>query len=260
MTEDTSELTQLGHRTFECPHCKALAAQDWFAMGGFALDYRGSEPVRNRQRAPNAYTEWFDQSYTTSKPYVMSSALSPDSFGPRIVAMHLSRCHACQKVSIWYKHKCIFPSKSSAPAPNEDLSEDVKRDYLEAAEIVDTSPRGAAALLRLCVEKLANELNAQGRTLDDKIGWLISEKGLSVEIQRMLDTVRVIGNEAVHPGSMDLKDDVRTASMLFAILNLIAMQLLTQPRLIEEQWNTVPAKKRKAAEDRDARNAAKKKS
>jgi hypothetical protein len=190
----------------------------------------------------------------------MSSALSPDSFGPRIVAMHLSRCHACQKVSIWYKHKCIFPSKSSAPAPNEDLSEDVKRDYLEAAEIVDTSPRGAAALLRLCVEKLANELNAQGRTLDDKIGWLISEKGLSVEIQRMLDTVRVIGNEAVHPGSMDLKDDVRTASMLFAILNLIAMQLLTQPRLIEEQWNTVPAKKRKAAEDRDARNAAKKKS
>ena len=131
---------------------------------------------------------------------------------------------------------------------------------MEASQILEASPRGAAALLRLSVEKLVNELSAEGRTLDDKIGWLISEKGLSVEIQRMLDIVRVIGNEAVHPGSMDLKDDTATASMLLNTLNLIAMQLLTQPRLIEEQWKAVPAKKRKAAEDRDARNAAKKKS
>jgi len=39
-------------------------------------------------------------------------------------------------------------------APNSDLSEDIKKDYLKAANIFTDSPRASAALLRLALQKL----------------------------------------------------------------------------------------------------------
>ena len=38
-------------------------------------------------------------------------------------------------------------------------------------------------------------------------------------------------NEAVHHGEMDLRDDVETASQLFVLVNAIADQMITQPKL-----------------------------
>ena len=87
---------------------------------------------------------------------------------------------------------------------------DVLRDYKEAQSILNLSPRGAAALLRLVIEKLVTHLKAEGRDINAQIAWLVS-KGLPEQVQQALDAVRVIGNEAVHPGSMDLHDDKNTA-------------------------------------------------
>ncbi len=72
------------------------------------------------------------------------------------------------------------------------MSEGVKADYEEARSILNLSPRGAAVLLRLCVEKLSIHLNAQGSTLDDKIADLV-KKGLDDRVQQALDAVGVIG-------------------------------------------------------------------
>jgi len=48
----------------------------------------------------------------------------------------------------------IYPSGiSAAPLPHVEIPEDVKRDYIEAKNIVNASPRGAAALLPACVAK-----------------------------------------------------------------------------------------------------------
>jgi hypothetical protein len=41
------------------------------------------------------------------------------------------------------------------------------------------------------------------------------QKGLDVQIQQALDTVRVIGNEAVHPGEMDVRDDPSLVGTLY---------------------------------------------
>ena len=87
---------------------------------------------------------------------------------------------------------CFYPPQRHGPEPNEDLSEGVKADYEEARSILNLSPRGAAVLLRLCVEKLSIHLNAQGSTLDDKIAALV-KKGLDDCVQQALDAVRVIG-------------------------------------------------------------------
>ncbi len=77
------------------------------------------------------------------------------------------------------------------------------------------------------------------------------KEGLSPTIQRALDIVRVIGNDAVHPEQMDLKDDVETANKLFELVNLIAQAMITQPKETEQLYETLPEHKRKAIEDRD---------
>lgn len=52
----------------------------------------------------------------------------------------------------------IFPSGSNIPMPHTDMPESVKEIYNEAREIASNSPRAAAALLRLALEKLTEEL------------------------------------------------------------------------------------------------------
>lgn len=107
-------------------------------------------------------------------------------------------CSHCGKYSIWYLRKMIHPDFSGVESPNDDLNEDIKRDYLEAASIVQKSPRGAVALLRLAIQKLCIQLGEKGKDLNTDIGNLV-KKGLLVRVQQSLDALRVIGNEAVIP-------------------------------------------------------------
>ena len=48
----------------------------------------------------------------------------------------------------------IFPSGSTIPMAHTDMPESVKEIYDEAREIAGQSPRAAAALLRLALEKI----------------------------------------------------------------------------------------------------------
>jgi hypothetical protein len=73
-------------------------------------------------------------------------------------------------------------------------------------------------------------------------------------VQKALDTVRVIGNEAVHPGEMDLKDDGAIVGQLFVLLNAIANDMITQPRLRDELYSKLPANKLAGIAARDNKN------
>jgi hypothetical protein len=64
--------------------------------------------------------------------------------------------------------------------------------------------------------------------------------------------VRVIGNESVHPGSIDLNDDRETALRLFDLVNAIADQMISHPKKVKEMYGKLPEEKRKAIEARDA--------
>jgi len=75
--------------------------------------------------------------------------------------------------------------------------------------------------------------------------------GLDVRVQKALDTVRVIGNEAVHPGQLDLRDDRATAEMLFKLFNLIVDKTISEPKHISEIYAALPGEKLKAIEHRD---------
>jgi len=71
-------------------------------------------------------------------------------------------------------------------------------------------------------------------------------------VQESLDTLRVIGNEAVHPGEMDLRDDMAVASSLFKLVNFIAEKLITEPKEVDEIYNKLPTSKKEHIASRDS--------
>ena len=160
------------------------------------------------------------------------------------------RCDHCHDMTFWYQRVMIYPDASGVAPPNPDLRDDRQADYQEAASIVQKSPRGAAAILRLCIQKLCGELGEKGKKIDDDIAALV-KKGLPLTIQQSLDIVRVIGNNAVHPGQIDLKDDQDTAMKLFTLINLIARIMITQPKEIAALYSSLPQKSLDAIQRRD---------
>lgn len=162
----------------------------------------------------------------------------------------ISKCEHCKGYSLWRETKMVFPDSSTAPLPNKDLPDEIRRDFEEARNIINRSPRGAAALFRLCIQKLCKHLGESGKNINNDISALV-KKGLNPQIQKSLDIVRVIGNDAVHPGEIDLRDDPDTAAHLAKLVNFIADAMITQAKQIDEVYESLPAKKREEIEKRD---------
>src|SRR6266702_1200933 len=110
-------------KAFHCPHCSVYANQTWSAM------------TRN----------------FTSRNLVHANFWDVDN-------LQISRCSHCNQDALWMNGTLIFPESTTAPLPNPDMPEDVKEAYLEASLISTKSPRGAAALLRLAIQKLCVHL------------------------------------------------------------------------------------------------------
>jgi len=170
--------------------------------------------------------------------------------------LSVSQCSHCSRQAYWYRELLIMPDRGTAPPPDPEMPESVTPTYEEAASIVSKSPRGAAALLRLAVQELCSHLGKSGKDLNDDIAELVAE-GLRVEIQQSLDVVRVIGNNAVHPGVLDLKDDAETCTALFGLVNLIVDDRIAQPNRISALYSKLPQSSRDQIERRDAEEPAK---
>lgn len=195
---------------FHCPHCGVYSHQKWYKAHG--------------------------------------TMQSHDFYNPKNLV--ISACEHCGDYALWIGQNMIYPQSSTAPLPSEDLPSDVKDDYIEARNIVNTSPRGASALLRLSLQKLMPHLGEKGENLDTDIGNLV-KKGLPETIQQALDCVRVIGNNAVHPGELDLKDDIDTANALFGLVNIIADTMITRPKAIKALYDKIPKGAKEAIAKRD---------
>ncbi|MFB9160336.1 DUF4145 domain-containing protein [Chromobacterium violaceum] len=144
----------------------------------------------------------------------------------------------------------IFPTDCQAPMPNSDLPDDCLEDYMEARSIAELSPRGAAALLRLVIQKLCKHFGEPGKDINSDIGSLV-QKGLPKKLQEALDVVRVVGNEAVHPGEIDFQDDAEVVFVLFSLINLIVEKMITEPKEYAAIYQSLPAKKIAGIEQRD---------
>lgn len=105
-------------------------------------------------------------------------------------------------------------------------------------------------MLRLVIQKLCAHLGEKGKDINADIASLVA-KGLNPLVQKALDVVRVIGNEAVHPGTIDLRDDRDTAFRLFQLVNTIAEQMISHPKSVNDLYAMLPDEKRAAIEGRN---------
>jgi hypothetical protein len=248
---------------FNCPHCGALAMQTWSNLysepkskdyplppyvgptGAAERDFFNDVEDANQKAS---LVEWANK-MGIGLPFI--EKVEKNAYPPyHLWNVNLSTCFNCHMHALWIQEKLIHPISGSAPPPNPDMSIDIRRDYDEASAILDSSPRGAAALIRLCIQKLCKELGQSGENINKDIGKLVTA-GLDQRIQQALDVVRVIGNNAVHPGHIDFKDDRGTAETLFKLLNLIIDKLVSEPRHIAELYGALPESQRSAIEVRD---------
>lgn len=134
--------------------------------------------------------------------------------------------------------------------PNEDLSEDIKKDYLEAAVIFNDSARSSAALLRLALQKLCKQLGEKGDNINEDIKNLV-KKGLNSQIQRSLDILRITGNNAVHPGKINIEENPDLVLKLFELINFIAEKMITEPKEVDNFYEALPESSKEAIAKRD---------
>jgi len=252
-----------GETAFNCPHCGAFARQFWHIVH--------IEPMKANQ-VPGVWTtldvaekdfsafpeekrhdlETFFNRLAEGRPFKRNSENYND---PVLHNVAVSECFNCQEFCLWVYGKLIWPSSTGAPEANADLPPLVRQAYDEAGTILHLSPRGASALLRLAVQQLTIHLGGKGRNLDDDIAALV-QGGLDSRVQIALDVVRVIGNNAVHPGQLDIKDDQATAEKLFGLVNMIAEIMISQPKHLALMFDQLPDGARKAIERRDGKSAA----
>ena len=244
---------------FNCPHCGALAKQFWFAVRADALKDSQhpawftqdelDELIKGiKESEAQKKMERFASRLLSKKPFVDGNDSS--SYCRPLHNLNISRCYNCAEVAVWLGEGMIWPRRGSVARPNPDMPAEALSDYEEASEIVDQSPRGAAALLRLAIQRICIELGGAGKNLNDDIATLV-KNGLDKRVQKALDVVRVIGNNAVHPGELDLRDDREITEKLFELINLIVDIMISQPSHVEKMFAELPSGSLEAIGKRD---------
>lgn len=206
---------------FHCPHCGVYAKQFWAHLE--ARHIWGGDFVGT---IVTSFSENLNKNWTISK------------------------CGHCGDKVFWLDGNIVYPKKMIVGSPNNDLSDEIKKDYLEAAHIFNDSPRSSAAILRLALQKLCKQLGEKGDNINDDIGEMV-KKGLNPLVQKSLDSLRITGNNAVHPGEINLEEDFGRALKLFELINFVAEKMLTEPKEISGFYDSLPENSKKAVENRD---------
>lgn len=153
-------------------------------------------------------------------------------------------------MSYWHEKKMIIPAEAPVAPAHGDMPRSVVGEYNEARSVFGRSPRAAVALLRLAIQKLMVELGEKGDNINDDIKSLVAT-GLPALVQQALDFCRVVGNNAVHPGEIDLNDTPEMGQHLFEMINFIIEDRITRPKQIAALYEKLPEKAREAIVRRD---------
>ncbi len=242
-------IPKYGSKKFQCPHCNTVASQEWFTANNAGDNATGIIQHLYLNYRPSI-DDWSQQHIISFLKEINGNFKNSFyNFVPKNFSV--ATCSSCDGFTLWVNKEIVFPKKTTLPPPNDDLNEDIKSLYLEASSILIDSPKGATALLRLALQKLLEQVGKSGKNINNDIKSLVAE-GLSPKIQQALDLLRVIGNNAVHPGQINLDDNTEIAQKLFGILNFIAEELITKPKELEALYaDLIPAETQGHIKQRD---------
>jgi len=226
-------IPEYGNNKFQCPHCNTVASQEWFTANNAGSTATGIVQHLYLNYRPSIRD--YAQEHIVSFLKEIDGGFQKNFYKFVPQGFSVATCSSCGDFTLWVNKEIVYPKKTTLPPPNEDLNEDIKALYLEASSILVDSPKGATALLRLALQKLLEQVGKSGKNINSDIKSLVAE-GMSPKIQQALDLLRVIGNNAVHPGQINLDDNAEIAQKLFGILNFIAEELITKPKELENLY------------------------
>lgn len=234
-----------GEDSFVCPHCSVFAQQSWYQV------------QYNNDRSVDEYEVVSINDYYMIKNGV-DFIYHNDEYLNEVNILAFCMCHSCKEYSLWSDHKLVYPQKSLIPPARNMMPHDVKKLYQEASDVYIYSPRASVALLRLALEILLPYLGAEKGTINNMISQLVNERKAIGKIQEAMDTLRVIGNNAVHPGEIIFEsgdDDYQnqTAVSLFKILNYIVAETIESDEMIKNLYSQLPEKALEGIEKRNKR-------
>lgn len=215
----------LNTNAFTCPHCNAFAHMNFSTL--------------------------IDGNRYTGRKYFDDALISVCVRCKQIAMWNITHSREDPEGNIYYQGSMVYPFAIRAPQPSDEMPDNIKKDYIEAAIIFEKSPRGAAALLRLCLQKLCIYLGCKGKKIDDDLAELAKKEMLPNKIIKAADVVRITGNNAVHPGTICDDDFDGIAIKLFELINIIVKYAITEPKVIQRLFESMPEGPRQAAENRD---------
>lgn len=183
--------------------------------------------------------QWWRDLYLKTASY---SDTEPDNYNA-VPELRQVTCNACAGVAYWFGDRMVHPPLRMGPPPHDDAPGSVKELYREAQAVAGASPRAAAVLLRVALERLMSEAGSSGKTLNDAIGDYVAAGGVPAELQQAMDTVRITGNDAAHPEELRLDDTAGGVAALFEIVNELVDRLVGfKARMARIYENLDPAK------------------
>ena len=144
----------------------------------------------------------------------------------------------------------IYPQTGGARPPHEDMPPQIRKLYEEARGVLPASPRASAALLRVALEGLLEEVGYRQGRLADRLKKAHEDGKLSASTYKLAETLRYAGNAAAHyePWKIDPsqgEEDREMVRNLFAFVNEVTEELIAKPRRLEEMAREINGKFRK---------------
>lgn len=173
---------RLGGESFNCPTCGAFSHQEWFNAfaTGCSSDGLPFVPAADAPERVKASEQLEDKekkalaSYYEKRLKTLPFLDRNDAYASfRLENVYVSRCFSCKSLAVWVYDRILFPSINIEIEPNADLNDDIRLDFLEAVKLLAISPRGSAALLRLCIQKVCIQLGQPGKNINDDIAALV---------------------------------------------------------------------------------------
>jgi hypothetical protein len=227
---------------FNCPHCHALARQFWFSVH--------ADPLKADEKpvvvTPDAINRPFEEVEEHERDRKLKWAERMASGRP-FLEVHrqfrnrdvqnasISYCFNCNEMCLWVCDQLVWPRRVERPEPKLQALPDVRRDDDEARQTLEASPRGAAVLLRLAMEKLCEELGESGESPKDGIASCVQED-VDARVQKVLDAMRIIESDATSQGQIGVGDNRAAAETLAGLVNLICEKMIIEPRQLQAMY------------------------
>lgn len=151
-------------------------------------------------KADSTHPYWEDDS---DYPFELGVCPNPEC-AQVIVLLHRGKIHEAAGVRLRMQEgsttEILYPRIPVRGVPPDKVPDGYKRDFVEAALVLNVSPKASAAISRRLLQHVLREhYGIQHRTLAAEIDEFVQRTDTPSFLTEAVDAVRTVGNIAAHP-------------------------------------------------------------